>query len=391
MKKYINFNIKTNKALTNFTLAKFCAAIFTVTFLATIKYLISGNFQFEYCDFWNNIGIGLLGWTMNTGIIGWLTDYLGIKGINFNLNQFIFGFETMKIGDTKVGDISSTLEDDKPKLYNAMDSGEGSTSGKSSSSKGGFKNRNRDVRVHPYPRNGRRAVRSWVFDDDSENSSENGSENRSDNGSGSDTEMEGGPSNRNKNKKLASLTTYSELSLDKDKSIAPAGAMQEQHLDKGKGIAPANAPVEPPLSIWYKAFPGLDPASVFSPQRTNPGPGFDVPGGEVPIRDEICQHIYYNTHVLSQFKKMDWETAIQQRNGYLVCAQVMDSKIAYAQQAISKVPTIPTTEYEFKLRNQIIRDLEHLNKVKVRSEAKATLLSSRVRFIEAQMNNKNKD
>lgn len=69
----------------------------------------------------------------------------------------------------------------------------------------------------------------------------------------------------------------------------------------------------------------------------------------------------------------------------------MDSKIAYAQQAISKVPTNPTTDYEFKLRNQIIRDLEHLNKVKVRSEAKATLLSSRIRFIEAQMNNKNKD
>jgi hypothetical protein len=63
----------------------------------------------------------------------------------------------------KTGDTSSThfVEDTKPKLYNAMDSGESSNSGKKSgSSKGGFRNGGRDVRVHPYPRDGRRAVRS---------------------------------------------------------------------------------------------------------------------------------------------------------------------------------------------------------------------------------------
>jgi hypothetical protein len=40
-----------NKALANFTLAKFCGAIVTVTILALVKYLISGSFHLEYCDF----------------------------------------------------------------------------------------------------------------------------------------------------------------------------------------------------------------------------------------------------------------------------------------------------------------------------------------------------
>jgi hypothetical protein len=126
-----------------------------------------------------------------------------------------------------------------------MDSGEESTSGKKSGSGKKGLNRNRDVRVHPYPRNGRRAVRSWVFDDESENGSDNGG----DNGSGSDTEMEGGPSNRNKNKKLASLTSQGatqELSLDKGNadSVLPIDP-----LDKGKGIETANASSESPISI----------------------------------------------------------------------------------------------------------------------------------------------
>jgi hypothetical protein len=388
----IYIKLKTNmvKALANFTLAKFCGAIFTITTLAIIKYLISGDFHLEYSDFWNNVGIGLLGWTINTGLIAWLTEYLGIKGINFNLNQFLFGFETMKVGETtKVGETSYKVEDGKPKLYNAMDSGEESTSGKKSGSGKKGLNRNRDVRVHPYPRNGRRAVRSWVFDDESENGSENGSDSGGDNGSGSDTEMEGGPSNRNKNKKLASLTSQGatqELSLDKGNANS---VLPTDPLDKGKGIETANASSESPISIWTRVFPGLDPTTIFFPQRTNPGPGFAVPGGEVPIQDEICQHIDYNGHILSQFKNMDLETAVQQRDRYHLCVQIMSGKIAFAQEALGKVPTIPTTEYEFKLRNQISRDLDGLNRVKVRSEARATLLNSRILFIEAQIKNNN--
>lgn len=378
-----------NKALASFTLAKFCGAIITVSIVAVVKYFISGSFHIEYCDFLNNIGIGLLAWTINTGLIGFLTEYLGIKDINFNLNQFLFGFETMKSGGiTKVDGTPSAgeaLEDGKPKLYNAMDSEEGSSSNKKPvSRKGGF--RGKDARVHPYPRNGRRAVRSWTFEDESENGSVNDG--------GSDTEMEGAPSN--KGKYLAPFTSDSQFLLDKGKSIAPVDALtscaeqEESPLDKGKGIEGANTSQEVSKSIWTKPFPSLNPnATIFTP-RINAVPGFAVSGGVVPITDPICQHIGYNGHILNQFKKMDWNTAMQQRYNYLLCAHNMNGKIAFAQEALSKIPTIPTTEYEFKLRNKILRDLEDLNKIKAQSEARATLLSSRIEFIEYTVNNNKK-
>ena len=50
------------------------------------------------------------------------------------------------------------------------------------------------------------------------------------------------------------------------------------------------------------------------------------------------------------------------------------------------MPTIPTTENEFRLKNQILRDLDDLNKDKVRAEARATLLTSRIEFIESKIN-----
>jgi hypothetical protein len=86
---------------------------------------------------------------------------------------------------------------------------------------------------------------------------------------------------------------------------------------------------------------------------------------------------------------MDLETAVEQRNTYLKFIQILNNKIAYAQGIFEKIPTIPTTEHEFNLRNQILRDLDGLNRDKVRSEAKATLLTSRIQFIEVKMNNNN--
>ena len=51
----------TNIIFINFTLAKFLGAVFTIATISSLKYCIFGNFHIEYCDFWNNIGIGLLG------------------------------------------------------------------------------------------------------------------------------------------------------------------------------------------------------------------------------------------------------------------------------------------------------------------------------------------
>lgn len=82
---------------------------------------------------------------------------------------------------------------------------------------------------------------------------------------------------------------------------------------------------------------------------------------------------------------------MKQRYNYLLCAHNMNGKIAYAQQTLGRIPTIPTTEQELRLRNQIIQDLERLNRVKIRSEARATLLGSRIQFIEDTVNNNKKD
>lgn len=383
-KNIITINI-INKALTNFTMAKFCGAIITVVTLATIKYIISGNFHLEYCDFWNNVGIGLLGWTINTSIIGFLREYLEIKGINFNFKQILFGYETMKVGDTNISKPSSLEE--KPKLYNAMENnGEGSNSGQRSGSNRGSIDRSQDIRFHPYPRNSRRAVRSWNFDDENEN--------------GSDTEMEGGPSNRRKiDKKLVSPTSFGENldksntnmglplnTLDKGKGIETDVTMQGT-LDKGKDIELPNTIQEPPFAFWRKLFPGLDPIKTFFPPKTNPGAGFAIPGGDLPISHEIRSHLH-NGHVVSQFKKMDLETAIQQRNNYGLCAQTMYSQIAFAENAYNKV-AIPTNEHEYRLRNKILEDLERLRKVKVRSEASIVLLNSRIEFIHNEINSQN--
>lgn len=305
--------------LKNFTLAKFLGGLFSIIIVAIIKYCVSGSFHVEYCEFLNNVGIGLLGWTINTGIIGWLTEYLGIKGINFNLEQFIYGFDTMKTGD------GSLPKDFKPKLYNAMDS-----DGKSNPVKPLDKGKGVDKEMHP--------------------------------------------------------------NYDRNVGITRGDVLGESKpLDRRKGkeiLAESPAPVEPHMVTWSKVFPGADPALLIKPRGTNPGPGFNVPGGEVPIRDEICQHIDYSTHILSQFKKMDLETAIEQRNNNLIFVKVIDTKLDYAKNALSKVPAVPTTEYEFKLKNQIIKDLDSLNRDKMRAEARSILLTSRIQFIEGKISKK---
>jgi hypothetical protein len=244
-----------------------------------------------------------------------LTEYLEIKGINFNLKELLFGFETLKMGE----DFSN--EKPKYKIYNAMDIDDESSSGDKPLDKG----KGIDREQHPFYNGGQGPERGFFENETKE-------------------------------------------------------------LDKGKGkeVEPST---EPPFTTWRKIFPGLDPASVFFPKKINPGPGFNVVNGEIPIQDQICQHIDYNSHILNQFKKMDLDTAIEQRNNYLTRVKILDSKLAYAQNALNKVPTNPSTEREFNLRSLILKDLETMSKDKVRSEARATILNSRIEFIEIKLNN----
>jgi hypothetical protein len=309
MKNFIQTTRKIiNTLLVNFTLAKFIGALVTIITVALIKYMVSGNFHIEYSEFSNNVAIGILGWTINTATIGWLSEYLGIKGINFNLKQFLYGYHTTGADD------SYSLKDFKAKLYNAMESDDGSDPSKQiDKGKGidkGFNEANNESDTNP---------------------------------------------------------------LDKGKGID----RKVHRIELGPGHC-----TEPPFVTWSRVFPGVDPRSVFFPKTINPGPGFNVPGGEVPIRDEICKFIDYNSHILNQFKKMDLKTAIEQRDNYLKYLQVINQKTSFAQDTLSKVPETPTTEYEHRLKNTILYDLQNLQMQKARAEAKATLLNSRIEFIQ---------
>jgi hypothetical protein len=82
---------------------------------------------------------------------------------------------------------------------------------------------------------------------------------------------------------------------------------------------------------------------------------------------------------------MDLITAIEQRDNYLKCLQFIHQKVTHAQNTLSKVPEIPTNDYEHRLKNTILRDLDDLSMQKARAEAKATLLNSRIAFIQINL------
>lgn len=107
------------KVLANFTLAKLISALITIPILAAIKYAITGNIYIDPSYLFTNIGVGLLGFTINTGFIGLLSEYLGIKGLNLSLKELTFGLEKIQLGDTTPPKVSDKL---KVKLYMAMDS-----------------------------------------------------------------------------------------------------------------------------------------------------------------------------------------------------------------------------------------------------------------------------
>jgi len=107
---------KINLILVNITLAKFAGALVTIIFVALIRYMVSGNIHIDPTNFLNNIVLGSFTWIFNISSVSLLSDYLGVKNINFNLQQFLYGYDTMGAGD------SSSLKEGKHKLYNAMGS-----------------------------------------------------------------------------------------------------------------------------------------------------------------------------------------------------------------------------------------------------------------------------
>lgn len=127
-----------------------------------------------------------------------------------------------------------------------------------------------------------------------------------------------------------------------------------------------------------------DPSYVPNlPKRTNPGPGFNVPENEALLQDEIMKYLDYSSHVLNHFKKMDLEVAIEQKINTLRMVETLNFRINFAQDAlINKVPTMPNEQKQIILRNKILSDLEGMNLIKSKGEARILLLTSRIEFIE---------
>lgn len=150
-------------------------------------------------------------------------------------------------------------------------------------------------------------------------------------------------------------------------------------LDKGKGVE-----YTVPSPAGGRGFSGLDSSTLFRP-KTNPGPVFNVAGGEVPIRDDICKHINYNPHFLKQFKTMDLETAVVQRDNYYLLIREMNNRLAYTQNALNGEPVVSTTLQQLNLRNLIIKDLNDLNVIKSNAEGRVALVNSRIEFIVNKM------
>ncbi len=166
-------------------------------------------------------------------------------------------------------------------------------------------------------------------------------------------------------------------------------------LGKGKGIESNVSPLYDnngkeiaPYSVWNKVYPGVDP--TFPSKGTNPGPGFNVPGGEVPIHAHICQHIGYISYVLNHLKKMDLETAIKQRDNTLLLVQSIEGRLNYVRNALTLVPENPTNLDQLNLKNRMLSDLQALNRDKIRAEARTTLLISRIEYIENKVNENKK-
>jgi len=315
-----------------------------VLILASLKYVISGGFSIGWDEFGLNFILGLFSGLTRILVIEYLREYLDVKGINYNVYQLLYGLNKQKLGHT--GDLGHF----KPKLYNCMDS-------QSESGKDNYLDKGKGIAIDPD---------RMSLDGNSDNES----------------------IERNKN-------TF----LEGEKSSPQNNTDNPTNIDKGKGIDIFSHPNHPsfkneggPSSIFIPRDNSLGPnpyAFVPTP-KTNPGPGFNVPGGKIPIRDPICQYIQWNSHILRQFRTMDLEVAIEQRNNHIAMQANLKRRLEYANMRLSQLPVIPTNINEANLRRQIQDDLKWAQDNIIESEAKVTMITSRIEFIQIEESKKGK-
>lgn len=108
--------------MANITLTKLLTMVITATIIALLRHIILEPKDPKDIILFVNGSLGILSPILGLGIFELLSEYLGIKG-EINLEQFLFGMDTMGLGN------KSTPEVTKSKLYNAMDSDTGTNSG----------------------------------------------------------------------------------------------------------------------------------------------------------------------------------------------------------------------------------------------------------------------
>lgn len=83
----------------------------------------------DFFDFITLVFAGLLSWSLNTAFMGWFSDYLGIKGLNFNFKQVIWGLDVdnnKNLSSKKTNDyILHKGNEGESSSYNSKDKGKG--------------------------------------------------------------------------------------------------------------------------------------------------------------------------------------------------------------------------------------------------------------------------
>jgi hypothetical protein len=128
--------------------------------------------------------------------------------------------------------------------------------------------------------------------------------------------------------------------------------------------------------------------------KTNPGPGFNAPDNDIPLRAEIHKHLNYNYHIIKQFRYMNLETAVEQRNNYIQIIRTLNYKLENANIILSNLNKISNQEERIFTENDILFQIKKITETKNQSEAKILLINARIEFIQLKLeeidrNNKN--